>query len=362
MSVITTIDNTKSCCPKYEELLLKEVILAYCGVNDIEEVIEEPVEEPVEEPEVINCDPSVITFTLPRPKLILTESITVPSVSFPGGQTVFNSETEKEFIENVATSMSNIGQGAYESLVNTFKETGAKVSGGGLIGWNGYEDSLNPVHSISIQSSGRLDDFKVHSGTLKSRPADSEGKPDVIYLFPTDMHIALIIESEFARYFTSSWQAMCQTMESLLPNYERKTVIELLRGTKQELPLDTDVSNFGSRFGEIMYANPSKSTPPEVIMNVGTALMIGEIATTTDTSKVDNINRATTVAEYMKYLDSKDEFVPYTNFGVARIEIVKAIVFTYEDSRFNDSTKAIFVDYGLSNKYLNLGEYVNGII
>ena len=34
MGVITTIDDTKTCCTKYDELLVKEVIRSYCGTTE----------------------------------------------------------------------------------------------------------------------------------------------------------------------------------------------------------------------------------------------------------------------------------------------------------------------------------------
>lgn len=362
MSVITTIDNTKPCRPKYDELLLKEVIMTFCGTTSEDE---EPIPEPPKDDEdipTIDCEPTKHTFEVPRPKLLLTESLTVPSVVFPNGQAVYFSETEEEFVSNIAESIKDRADSRYAGLVEIFKETGARVSGGGSFGWNGDDDSLNPIYSIIIQARGTSEEIKVHSGKLETRPSDREGAPDIIFFVPTEMKIDLIVESEFPKYFTATWEATCRAMESILPTYRRKTVLELLRGTEQELPLDTDVSEFIQRFGQFFHGNPSNVNPPEVIISEGVALMIGDRATTATNSKVNGIIRAHTVQDYMKYLDNVGEFIPYTADSASRIEIVKAIVYTYDDLRFRDSTKIIFVDYGLNNKYFNLGDYVNGTV
>ena len=362
MGVITTIGEPKACCTSYEELLLKEVIRTYCGTTSEDE---EPIPEPPKDDEdipTIDCEPTKYTFEVPRPKLILTESLTVPSVAFPNGQAVYFSETEEEFINNIAKSAKDIAESNYAGLVELFKETGARISGGGMITWDGKEDSLKPINSLYIIPDGTSEELYVYSGKLETRPSDREGAPDIIYFAPTEMKIDLIVESEYAKYFTKTWKATCIAMESIIPTYRRKTVLELLRGTEQELPLDTDVSEFGQRFGELFHGSPSNYNPPEVILSVGVAAMLGDRATTAINSKVNGIIRAQTVEDYMEYLDSPDEFIPYTAHSASRIEIIKAIVYTYDDPRFRDSTKTIFVDYGLNNKYYNLGDYVNGTV
>ena len=57
MGVITTIDNTKPCRPKYDELLVKEVIRSYCGTTGSIDVGEPP--EPDEPTPPIITDPEI---------------------------------------------------------------------------------------------------------------------------------------------------------------------------------------------------------------------------------------------------------------------------------------------------------------
>lgn len=55
MGVITTIDDTKACRPKYDELLVKEVIRSYCGTSESND-IEEPSEPDKPTPPIIDPD------------------------------------------------------------------------------------------------------------------------------------------------------------------------------------------------------------------------------------------------------------------------------------------------------------------
>lgn len=74
MGVITTIDNTKACCTKYDELLLKEVIRTFCDVDEVV-VPEKPIPpiivipEP-EEPEEPDIEPEEPPIVIPQDKLI----------------------------------------------------------------------------------------------------------------------------------------------------------------------------------------------------------------------------------------------------------------------------------------------------
>lgn len=125
MGVITTIDDTKTCRTKYDELLVKEVIRSLCGTSDsidIEVPPEPPIIEPEEPPFV--CTATSISFDIPEFRYAIQQAVTVNSNIFDNVQEILDAETNEEQLEAIISGFVHATSGTYPSLSDKVDEEG----------------------------------------------------------------------------------------------------------------------------------------------------------------------------------------------------------------------------------------------
>lgn len=339
-SIDTTIEGDLE--PRHTYIENDNTVISCAMLTTNKNLVANP-EEPVE-PRL----PTQIKFEVQEPKLYLRESVGLYGIKSML-YSLDSISSESEFVSWMGDAAIAIADYQINSLLENLLNPGVAWPNN----WRPTGSVPNSYVHTYIMSTVGMPDLITHSSELKTKPGPYGGT--VNYIEWTEMLMGDITSASFPDYFISLYFAVVGYFEETIPNYERKSLMELIKGTKQEIPSNFDVTDFHENMALRIQGDKNDKHAPAVYVTVGSAMLIDATVTFNNRDTSGSKMKGKHADSYAYSVSEGYTYAPSTSTDNFRVSYVKAITREYSDSRFSHDNEVVYIDYGLANTEHNLG-------